>query len=254
MLHTVDMSDTRLSAADYITEFDAEGEALIIASHDLSLSVPGCPEWTVADLLSHVLGVYRHKIEVLRTGERPSAPRESWGVVSADDDVHALLTDAHTQLHDLLVDVDPATPCWTFWPPDQTVGFWQRRMAHETSVHRWDAQSAVVGPDFAHPINQALAIDGIDELLGWLERPWPEQPEADGHTVSVSTEGMAWTLSLHPTEIVVDRHAADAQAWIEGAPSDLLLSLWGRPGDHQLSEGGDVRALAMLRDRLAVLG
>ncbi len=36
-------------------------------------------------------------------------------------------------------------------PREQTVGFWIRRMAQETAVHRWDAESAVSGVDGATP-------------------------------------------------------------------------------------------------------
>jgi hypothetical protein len=36
----------------------------------------------------------------------------------------------------------PDEPAWTFWPDDQTCAFWFRRMAHETVVHRVDAELA----------------------------------------------------------------------------------------------------------------
>ena len=35
---------------------------------------------------------------------------------------------------------DPAAPSWTWWPDDQTAGFWLRRMAQETAVHRVDVE------------------------------------------------------------------------------------------------------------------
>ena len=43
-----------------------------------------------------------------------------------------------------------------------TISF-ARRMAHETSMHRWDADNAQGDPA---PIDPELAIDGIDEALG----------------------------------------------------------------------------------------
>jgi hypothetical protein len=47
--------------------------------------------------------------------------------------------------------------------PDQTVGFWIRRMAQETVVHRVDAElAAEVAPG---AIPDDIALDGIDEFL-----------------------------------------------------------------------------------------
>ena len=54
------------------------------------------------------------------------------------------------------------TPAWSWWEPDQTVGFWYRRMALETVVHRVDVETQF-GPPSA--IDAALAVDGIDEVL-----------------------------------------------------------------------------------------
>ena len=48
----------------------------------------------------------------------------------------------------------------SIWP--DTAAFWPRRMAHETSVHRVDAQQAA-GAQL--PIDTALATDGVDEFL-----------------------------------------------------------------------------------------
>ena len=71
---------TRLPDERYLELLDADLAALLAASGDLAADVPGCPGWTVRDLLSHVIGVYRHKIVALDTDAQP-APRESgdWG-------------------------------------------------------------------------------------------------------------------------------------------------------------------------------
>ena len=42
---------------------------------------------------------------------------------------------------DALLRVDPTSPAWS-WTDDRTAGFWARRQANETAVHRWDAQLA----------------------------------------------------------------------------------------------------------------
>ena len=65
-------------------------------------------------------------------------------------------------LLDAMRTVDPATPVWTFSRSDPTATFWHRRMAHETVVHRVDAEQATgaVGP-----LDPALVVDGIAESL-----------------------------------------------------------------------------------------
>lgn len=244
---------TRLAAQDYLTAFDAELEALLAAATDLGADVPGCPGWTVRDLLSHVLGVYRHKNAAFAAGAAPENPEAGWGALADDDDVVALLRDEAAVLRTNL-DRDPATPAWSWWAPEQTVGFWQRRMAQETAVHRWDAESAVLGADDADPIADDLADDGVDELLGWLTWDWSDYPQAgaDGRRVLVSTGVHSWTVTLHERAVEVGPGGDDADALLAGEPSGLLLHLWGRPGEHGIASGGDLEALRQLAERLAM--
>jgi len=42
-----------------------------LADGDPSVAVPSCPEWTLADLVSHVAHVYLHKVETMRRGQWP---------------------------------------------------------------------------------------------------------------------------------------------------------------------------------------
>lgn len=161
------LDGTRLRTEAYLAAFDAELAALLAAATDPGADVPGCPGWTVRDLLSHVLGVYRHKNAAFATGSAPEGPEDGWGACDDGDDLAELVRTEAAVLRAHL-DRDPSTPAWSWWPPEQTVGFWQRRMAQETAVHRWDADSAVHGTGGAAPIDDLLADDGIDELLGWL--------------------------------------------------------------------------------------
>ncbi|HET7901383.1 MAG TPA: maleylpyruvate isomerase family mycothiol-dependent enzyme [Candidatus Nanopelagicales bacterium] len=243
---------TRLAAQDYLARTDADLAALLDAADDLSRDVPGCPGWTVRDLLSHVLGVYRHKnAGFLIDGQPGEAPAGGWGALADDDDPRTLVRAEYDALRAHL-DRDPATPSWTWWPPEQTVGFWQRRMAQETAVHRWDAESARYGVDGAAPVAPDLAADGIDELLGWLTWDWDEVQEgAAGQRVLVSTGEHSWTVALNPTSAEVTPGGADGEALVAGEPSALLLHLWGRPGEHEVARGGDLTALRLLAERLS---
>ncbi len=251
------LAGTRLDPAAYAAHLDADVAALLAAATDLSADVPGCPGWTVRDLLSHVLGVFRHKSAAMDAGASPSLESGDWGDLAEGEDPRPLLEAAYADLRTRL-DVDPATPTWTWWPAEQTVGFWQRRMAQETAVHRWDAESAVHGPDGAGAVPDDLALDGIDELVGWLAWPWDDvpQPAAAGQRVLVSTADAGWIVTLHPTrvEVAAAGESPDADALLAGDPSGLLLHLWGRPGEHGIAAVGDADALELAHARFRMLG
>ena len=248
---------TRLEPAAYVAHLRTDLAALLAASRDLAAEVPGCPGWTVRDLLGHVLGVYRHKLAALRGDvdtDGPGTPADGWGAVGPGEDVAALLAATGEELAAELGSRDAGAAAWTWWPPEQTVGFWQRRMAHETSVHRWDAQSAAHGPDGADDVDDALATDGVDELLGWLEWPWDDLPQEDarGHKVLVSTGEHSWLVALDRTAVTVVAvdEVEDADALVAGPPSDLLLHLWDRPISQGVVSHGDETALRLVRERL----
>jgi len=245
---------TRLSAERYGEAMDADLEALAAASGDLGAAVPSCPGWTVRDLVSHVLGVYRHKIVALETDAAPGERDEAWGALADGDDPVAVLRSTYADLRALLVARPESAPTWSWWPPEQTVGFWVRRMAQETAVHRVDAELAAYGLEGAAPVDEDVATDGVDELLGWLRWEWPAemaQQGAAGQRVLVSSGDHAWTVTLRPTQADVEGGSADdVVALVASDASTLLLHLWGRPVDG-VATTGDLEALRLLRERLS---
>lgn len=252
------LDGTRLTVEAYAAHLAADVVALAAASTDLDAQVPGCPDWRVRDLISHVVGVYRHKVAALDADAAPPQPEppHDWGDLTEGEDPCDALRSAYADLRDRLDARGPDSVTWTWWPPEQTVAFWVRRMAQETAVHRWDAESAAHGVDDAGEIDAALAADGVDELLGWLTWPWDEMPqdEATGQKVLVSSGDHSWTVTLHPTRVAVAGGGDDAAVSLLAAePSGLLLHLWGRPGEHGVATGGDEVALRLLHERLAAL-
>ncbi|MFC4950856.1 maleylpyruvate isomerase family mycothiol-dependent enzyme [Pseudonocardia sp. GCM10023141] len=216
--------------------------------------VSSCPGWTVADLAAHVTTVYRHKTESMRRGENPRPWPPPGGVGTLDDAFAELIGEFAAR---------PAEqPTVTWFTPDQTVGFWIRRMAHETAVHRVDAE---LGADFPiTPVDEELALDGIDELLRtnveFAFASWPEDftevfHGADPRPVLIDAGRRAWWITTGPTEIVVTDAEPDTEpdtepARLTGRPGELYRYLWGRPGDVRF-QGGAERA-AQLSAVLAV--
>lgn len=223
---------------------------------DLDAPVPPCPGWTVRDAVLHTAEVYQHKIAAMRQGVRP----DPWPPDFSGREPVAFLRESLEELLGELTTRDPASPAWTWWPPDQTVRFWSRRMAQETAVHRVDVQSAF---NAVTPVDDELAVDGVDEVLelmlsgDWSDVPAEEwgavSPEAGaGKTVAIRTRDRLWRVSLHPNRIDLARETGHSDAVVSGEPSELLLWLWGRRPRSAVRAEGDEEALTALRDRLAL--
>ncbi|HEX5950639.1 MAG TPA: maleylpyruvate isomerase family mycothiol-dependent enzyme, partial [Actinomycetota bacterium] len=211
--------------------------------------VPSCPGWSVRDLVRHVAEVYEHKIACTLLQQAPDPWPPEW---PPDRDPIEWFDDAHVRLLEMFDRSEPTTPSATWWPPDQTVGFWARRMAHETAVHRVDAELAA---GTLTPIDADVATDGVDEILHlMLAGDWSEAPDdaATGQRVAVATGGHTWNVELSREAVAVTEGDGARDAAVEGAPSDVVLWLWGRAGDDRVTRSGDADVLRLLRARLVL--
>jgi uncharacterized protein (TIGR03083 family) len=234
-----------------------------VGASDLTAAVPSCPGWTVADLVRHVAEVYLHKAECMRSNAFPDpwppAGLASEGPIELLDRAYAELTGEFAARAD-------AEPSRTWHEPDQTVGFWVRRMAQETVIHRLDAELALGVPIAAVPDD--LAIDGIDEVLklfvgygshAWLEDFQPVLADAQGRTVIVGVDGgPGWLVRTEKTGVdVSDADPAAAastpvDATVSGGAAGVLRWLWAResPGVSDAHAEGDEVTLTELRKLL----
>jgi uncharacterized protein (TIGR03083 family) len=216
--------------------------------------VPSCPDWTGADLAYHVAEVYLHKTETMRQGRWP-AP---WPPDLSGEQPLAALDRAYAELTAELTTRDPEAPALTWFPTDQTVGFWHRRMAQETVIHRVDAELAA---GLAHdPIPDDLAEDGIDEVLTRFlafesvesaEEIGDQVAACDGATVRMDTGAASWLVALGPDAVIVERGHADTDAVIRADPAATLRWLWRRAGDEAVTVEGNHTVVDRLR---ALLG
>lgn len=234
----------------YVDHVRADGRRLAeVASGRLADDVPSCPGWTVRDLVRHVAEVYEHKIACTLLQQAPDPWPPEW---PADHDPVEWFTDAHARLLEMFDRSEPTTPSATWWPPDQTVGFWARRMAHETAVHRVDAELAARA---LTPMDADLATDGVDEILRiMLAGDWSEAPDdaATGQRVAVVTGGRTWNVELSREAVAVTEGEGTPNAAVEGDAPDVVLWLWGRAGDDRVTRSGDAEALRVLRARLVL--
>ncbi|GAA4217603.1 maleylpyruvate isomerase family mycothiol-dependent enzyme [Actinocatenispora rupis] len=214
-----------------------------LARGDLAAAVPDCPGWTLGELVRHLGSVSHRVTDCLRTGRLPDgwATRPPGWVTVTD-----WYVEASRSLLTALSDRRPDDPAGTWWPPATTVAFWYRRMAHEFTVHRYDAEAAAaVPPD---PVDDAFAIDGCDEVLErWLAYfGVAERLAGLGERVALRTEGAGWTVTLTPDGPAVERSLVDGpDATVTAAPADLYRWLWGRAAP--VATDGDPRAVDALR-------
>ena len=133
------------------------------------------------------------------------------------------------------------TPVWNWSSEPHVSAFWHRRMAHETAMHRWDAESASGIPT---DIFRELAVDGIDELVTvFLPRysEWSPDPADLGGSLGVSCEDAPreWLIRLAGRESSATRGSADGDAVVHGRASDVLLFLYNRVAVSRVAVRGD---------------
>lgn len=242
----------------------------VVPEH-LAARVPTCPDWTVADLTRHVGEVYLHKVECMRAG---ALRRTEWPPPGLDDEEPvALLDRAYSALTAEFIARDPSEPGGTFYDPDPTVGFWIRRMAQESVIHRIDAELGA-GAAIA-PVPADLAVDGIDELLkvfvGWAFSKWPEDftealKNSSGHAFLIQADAAAgtpsasWLVKTAPDSLTAEGGPGERlpdlvqpDVTISGAPADILRWGWNRetPGEASpVRIAGNAEALSEFRQCL----
>src|SRR6188768_3342756 len=120
---------------------DGSRIAEVVAAAELSTAVPSCPGWNVADLATHMGFIHRWVIEAVTTRERPRNENIEPAPGGADAATLGswLQRGVDTLVHELS-DLDPDAPTWHPFDAPQVAGLWPRRQAHETMIHRWDAE------------------------------------------------------------------------------------------------------------------
>lgn len=210
----------------------------VLAAADLGTPVVSCPGWTLRDLGAHLARIHRWVAGGITYGHPdtvvPPAPGDRDGLLAWYDDGAAVLLG-------LLKGRDPAAGCWTFHDTDRTVGFWIRRQAHEHAVHAVDATRSTGAET---PLDQRLALDGVDEVVRMF---FPRQVRLG--RITPLTRTLALVPDGGPVSVLagdgtqpVDVAAAQAAV---GGPADVLyLLLWGRArlDDPRLTVTGDPEA------------
>lgn len=230
------MTTSRLSPTTYLTHLEGDLDRLDallagVRERTWRSPVPACSGWTLAHLIRHLGGVHRMVIAAIERQEASKSGQYDPGAL-AEDELRGWLRDGGRRMLELLR-ADPADPAWSFFRPDQTVGFWQRRQAQEHLVHRYDAETALGCPT---PLSADLAADGIGEIVEVMV------PLREGRAVTLPPYAVRFVASDTGQDWLIGTGPVSGTA--RGTAADLLLALWGRRDPARaLAVEGDTEAV-----------
>ncbi|MFD9706411.1 maleylpyruvate isomerase N-terminal domain-containing protein [Lentzea sp. NPDC059081] len=218
-----------------------------VAEADPAAEVPTRPGWTVQDLVVHLARFLETSTDYLRTGSRTQVqPPPPPAGLSPLEYLDLQLTAAA----EILAAVPGNRPVWTFSPAAPDLAWvWHRRVAHETVLRRFDAQTVVRQVAGTDP---DLCVDGIDEVLTTIVAAKLEGdvPNIAPGTATVRTTDLpeSWSISLTPDEVPEVRAAApgeEGDALVTGEAELVYFWLWNRMNLKEMS--GDQRVLEVLQ-------
>lgn len=251
-----------------VIERESDRFAEVLASTDPAAPVPTCPGWTADDLLWHLTEVHLFWAQILRDGvmsdeeverieeSKPTRPADTAGLLGLRE--HATL-----QLLSQLTELGDDESRWSWWPPEQTVGFTRRMQTYEATMHRVDAElTAGVERSRIAPEVAAGAVDHcVDVMWGW--EPDNATDERTGVIEFVASDtGDRWLVDIgrfHGTgaqsgkefDLPRARRAEEGSTvtgTVTGSVEDLALWAWGRADvDSVPIEGSDATVAAVRR-------
>ncbi|MGH3438160.1 MAG: maleylpyruvate isomerase family mycothiol-dependent enzyme [Sciscionella sp.] len=241
-----------------LAQIEAQSQALRAAALRAGPHAPAptCPGWTIHRLVTHTAVMHAWVGVAIRTpagAKTPPYPEPPQAWQDALDWWELRRAETIGRLRQL----DPDTSCWAFRGAPQRVGLWLRRQAHETAIHRLDAEFALARstrPDAVPTpmFPSEFAADGIDELF---EVPLPV---AIRHRAPIEVSGQVlfhaadarrtWQVTItkgKPLEIgPADDSGSKADTTVAGTADAIYRLVWGRPSTAVVT--GDTALLAPL--------
>jgi uncharacterized protein (TIGR03083 family) len=175
----------------------------------------------------------------------------------------ALFDEQTARLVSALRDRDPEDRCWSWYDGGFSVGWVERRQAHEALIHRVDAE---LGADERTDVDSTLGADGVDEVLTTMidcaDIPDWASFDADGTTAVLEADtGQTWSMALgrftgtspdsgtnyDDPALMLQPDPGNPEVTIRGSGSALDLWLWGRGSLDDLQVDGSRKAAEMIR-------
>lgn len=234
----------------HIEAIHREGQQLAAAASraEMDAPIPWCPGWDTRALLRHLSEIHLWAAShvarrAVREGVSELADLEAaWPDLAnfwPDDEAlidYYLATNANlvTELESAPSDL----AMWTFLPAPTPRQMWARRQAHETAIHRFDAESATMSVSGFDP---AFASDGIDEILTAMAPRNDGLPLESRVTMAIRPTDVPerWRVALGPEGIETVRADGPGDLVLTGLASDIYLAVWNRGDDTAIGLTGD---------------
>jgi uncharacterized protein (TIGR03083 family) len=243
----VDVTLPTIPIDEHIAWLRVEGERLAAAVADASWDarVPGCPEWDVEALVRHIGDVHRWAATVVRERRQErlrldfEGPRERGELLD-------WYVKGHAELLATLSGASPDDVFWSWAPAPSALAFWARRQAHETAIHRLDAEQS---GGSSTPFATAQAADGIDEWLTMASLVIRATGGAGRtlHLDAVDAPG-EWAVALRDDGLSVERDASSGDCTVRATASDLFALVMNRRKADGLAVEGDAGVLLAWRE------
>jgi uncharacterized protein (TIGR03083 family) len=203
-------------------------------------TAPGT-EWTIRQLVTHIGGVHRWAADIVDSASPTPATPAGAAVGSGppDDELLEWYVNGHAALVQTLRDAPTDLDCFTFLPADSPLHFWARRQAHETAIHRADAEAAAGD---VTPFDAGFAQDGMAELLLGFARRRSNAIARPGTIGLDAADGPSWLITLggERIEAVPSEDLLETDVVVRGLSSDLYLWLWNRPSEAVVDGADEV--------------
>jgi uncharacterized protein (TIGR03083 family) len=237
-------------ALDYLSIISDETTHIVDSyERDRSAAVPWSDRWKVGTVARHVAGTH-HVVSQIIQG-RPTAdfglfndlqtpPKDSPEFVG-------WFRSGTASLLQQLKSAPAEDACWSWFAPGAHVGWWARRMAFETLVHRWDTDAAVGQAFSIEPDIAAGAVDEYLDVFVATSRAANDAPAGPTISIECRDHGDRWWLDLSERAgRTVSREPRASTVHICGTAEQLLLIFWGRVGVSEapgVEISGDVAQL-----------
>jgi uncharacterized protein (TIGR03083 family) len=237
------MADVEVPAL--VAQLAGDGPLLAAAAARAGWDAPvPATSWDVRSLVTHIGGVHRWAADIVttcsKTADTPAG--KAVGSGPGDDELLEWFENGHAALVETLRSAPSDLECFTFLPADSPLHFWARRQAHETAIHRVDAEGAA---GEVTPFEAAFAQDGIAEILNGFAHRKSNAVETAGTVGLDAADGPSWLITLggERIEAIESEDLVATDVTVRGLSSDLYLWLWNRPSDAVVDGDEAVAAL-----------
>jgi len=240
--------------AEHITAVGQEAALFAAAAREggLDTDIETCPGWSMRDLVRHLSEIHLWAAaHVAQPHDKPwvddlAELAEFWPDLAVywpeDGDLIDHYLDTNANLVGALESAPLDVESFTFLPAPSPLAMWARRQAHETAVHRFDAEN---GAGIASSFDAGFASDGVDELLAAFAPRTSklQRTTTQAMVVHATDTDDRWHVTLSPEGISTIRGDGPADVTLTGDASNLYLALWNRSGDANVTVTGDQQLL-----------